>query len=131
MKLMTRDTDYAIRAMCFIAQKKDKIISVSELFKKTGIPRPFLRKILQILNNKGLLKSYKGKGGGFQLNNISREISLLDLIEAFQGPFELNKHIFKNKLCMHVKKCKLKKKIDNIEKKVKEELRKITLASLI
>jgi len=77
------------------------------------------------------LKSYKGKGGGFQLNNISREISLLDLIEAFQGPFELNKHIFKNKLCMHVKKCKLKKKIDNIEKKVKEELRKITLASLI
>jgi len=131
MKLMTRDTDYAIRAMCFIAQKKEKIISVSELFEKTRIPRPFLRKILQILNNKGLLKSYKGKGGGFQLNNISREISLLDLIEAFQGPFELNKHIFKNKLCMHVKKCKLKKKIDNIEKKVKEELRKITLASLI
>jgi len=131
MKLMTRDTDYAIRAMCFIAQKKEKIISVSELFEKTRIPKPFLRKILQILNNKGLLKSYKGKGGGFQLNNISREISLLDLIEAFQGPFELNKHIFKNKLCMHVKKCKLKKKIDNIEKKVKEELRKITLASLI
>ena len=56
MKLITRDTDYAIRALCFIARFKKKIVSVSELVKVLKIPRPFLRKILQTLNKKRILK---------------------------------------------------------------------------
>ncbi|MCX5702041.1 MAG: hypothetical protein NTW64_03570 [Candidatus Omnitrophica bacterium] len=44
MKLITRDTDYAIRALCYIAKNKNEIISVRELVTKLKIPRPFLRK---------------------------------------------------------------------------------------
>ncbi|MBU2258562.1 MAG: Rrf2 family transcriptional regulator, partial [Candidatus Omnitrophica bacterium] len=65
MKLITRDTDYALRALCFIAKNKDKVTPAPELVAKLKIPRPFLRKILQSLDKNGLLKSYKGKGGGF------------------------------------------------------------------
>ena len=64
MKLITRDTDYAIRALCCIAKRKETIISVDKLVKQLRIPRPFSRKILQTLNKRKILRSYKGTSGG-------------------------------------------------------------------
>lgn len=87
MKLITRDTDYAVRALCFIAENKGKIVSVSELVKVLKIPRPFLRKLLQILHRKRILKSFKGRGGGFQLAIPAERIYLVDLIKFFRGPY--------------------------------------------
>ena len=131
MKLITRDTDYAVRALCFIAGHKKEIISVSELVRKLKMPRAFLRKTLQVLNKKGLLKSYKGQGGGFALAFAPEIISLVDLVEIFQGPFELDRCIFKKKICPNTKTCKLKKKLDNIQKYIISELKDITLTSLL
>ncbi|MFC1576579.1 RrF2 family transcriptional regulator [Candidatus Omnitrophota bacterium] len=131
MKLITRDTDYAIRALCYIAKDKGKIVSVKKLVKDLKIPRPFLRKILQILNKENLLKSYKGKGGGFRLALDPAKIFVIDLIRVFQGPVNLSEHIFKKKVCSHIKVCILKKKLDTIEKYVISELASITVASLM
>ncbi len=131
MKLITRDTDYAIRALIFIAQAEKKIVSASELVKKLKIPRPFLRKILQVLNKKKLLKSYKGKGGGFVLAARPNKIFLLDLIEIFQGRLRLNECIFKKRICPNIKTCRLKKIIDSIQKYVISELRDVTLGLLL
>jgi len=131
VKLITRDTDYAIRALCHIAEHKKKIVSVKELTAKLKIPRPFLRKILQILNKNKVLISYKGKGGGFKLNVSSNKILLTELIKIFQGPFKLSNHVFKNKRCPNVDKCKLKKKLDAIEKYVNNKLKDITISCLL
>ncbi len=131
MKLITRDTDYAVRALCFIAKRKKDIVSVTELVKKLRIPRPFLRKILQILNTRGLLESYKGQGGGFKLARSAKKIFLVDLIEIFQGPFKLNECFFKRTICPHRRDCSLKEKIDSIERHVVSELKSITIASLL
>lgn len=131
MKLITRDTDYAIRAICFIARHKKKLISVSELARELKAPRPFLRKILQILNKKGVLISFKGQGGGFKLARSPRNIFIIDLIEIFQGPLKFNECIFKKKICPDAKKCALKKEIALIERYVLSELRFITIASLL
>lgn len=131
MKLITRDTDYAIRALCFIAKCGKEIVPVSELNRNLRIPGPFLRKILQILNKKRLLRSYKGKGGGFMLALAPNKIFLADLIEIFQGSLKLNECIFKKRICPDRKTCKLKKRIDNIQKQVISELKDITLASLL
>ncbi len=131
MKLITRDTDYAIRALCFIAKCEKEIVPVSELNRNLRIPGPFLRKILQILNKKRLLRSYKGKGGGFMLALAPNKIFLADLIEIFQGSLKLNECIFKKRICPDRKTCKLKKRIDNIQKQVISELKDITLASLL
>ncbi|MFZ5800974.1 MAG: RrF2 family transcriptional regulator [Candidatus Omnitrophota bacterium] len=128
---MTRNTDYAVRALRFIARNKDRIISVTELVKELKMPRPFLRKILQILNKKGILESYKGQGGGFILAIPAHKIFLVDLIEILQGPLKLNECIFKKKLCPDRDICGLRKAIDGIEKKVIRELKSITVASLL
>jgi Rrf2 family protein len=131
MKLITRDTDYAIRALCYIAKNKNDMVSVSELVRELRMPRPFLRKILQALNKKKYLRSYKGAGGGFKLNVRPDKIFLLDLIEIFQGPCRLSEHTFKNTLCPHTKNCKLKKRLDAIEKVMIKNLGDITISCII
>lgn len=131
MKLLTRDTDYAVRALCFIAKAKQEIVSVAQLVRCLKIPRPFLRKILQVLNQKKLLISYKGQGGGFRLAVAPNRIFLIDLMEIFQGKLKLNECLFKKKVCPSVKTCVLKKKIDAIERHTISELKTITVASLL
>ena len=131
MKLITRDTDYAIRAICFMAENGNGIVSVSELAQKLKIPRSFLRKILQVLNKKKVLTSFKGKSGGFKLRRRPRDIFITDLIKVFQGPIELNRCIFKKKLCSSVDRCILREKVGEIEQRVVSELGLITVESLL
>lgn len=131
MKLITRDTDYALRAICSIAKHKGKVVSVADLVKESKIPRPFLRKILQVLNKKGILHSYKGIGGGFVLAIEPRKIFLTDLIRIFQGEFRLNECFFKKAKCPHTAGCPLRKKICDIEAYVVKELKLINIGSLL
>ena len=131
MKLITRDTDYSIRALAFITGAGKDIVAVSELVNKLKIPRPFLRKILQVLNKKRLLKSYKGKGGGFRLAVAPDKILLLDLMRIFQGPLVINECIFKKRPCPNIKTCRLKKRIDKIQDYVILKLKGISLKTLL
>ena len=94
-------------------------------------PMFVLRKILQTLNRKGLLRSYKGKGGGFKLAVGPDRIFLLDLIKVFQGPLKINECTFKKEICPNVKICPLKEKLDSIEKYVISQLEPVTIASLL
>ena len=131
MKLITRNTDYAVRALCCIAEQKQEVISADQLVKSLEMPRPFLRKILQTLNKEGLLNSSKGKGGGFALAVSPGKITLTNVMKIFQGPLKLNECTFKKRVCPNVKDCLLKKKIDEIEKEVILRLKAITLESLL
>ncbi len=131
MKLIKRDTDYAIRAICYMAKEDRRLVSADELVKKLKIPRPFMRKILQILNNKKMARSYKGKGGGFAIKDDCGKIRIIDLIEAFQGPVRLNECLFKKSLCPNLKRCILKERIGRIEAGLISELKKITIGDLV
>lgn len=130
MKLITRDTDYALRALVYIAGRNNRKTSASELVSRLNIPRPFLRKLLQRLNKKGIVKSYKGQGGGFTLAADARQILLTDLIEIFQGRLRLNECLFKKRRCPDIARCPLHKAIGDIEKDLLLKLSFINLASL-
>ena len=131
MKLITRSTDYAMRALCYIAQQDKVSVSAAEMIAALGIPRPFLRKILQTLSGQGLLVSAKGQGGGFSMALPAGKIPLTDLIRIFQTTIQLNECVFKKKLCPNRSTCVLKKEIDSIEQYVLDRLRGITIASLV
>ena len=131
MKLITRNTDYAVRALCCIAEQKQEVISADQLVKSLEMPRPFLRKILQTLNKEGLLNSSRGKDGGFALAVSPGKITLTDVMKIFQGPIKLNECKFKKSDCPYISDCLLKKKIDEIEKEVIAKLKAITIASII
>lgn len=130
MKLITRNTDYAMRALCYMAGQEKESVPVPEMVGVLRIPRPFLRKLLQIMSSEGILRSYKGQGGGFALAKRPQEIPLTDLIRIFQGAIELNECIFKKKICPNRGACRLKCEIDAIERDVLKRLHGITIASL-
>lgn len=131
MKLITKDTDYAIRALCVIAESKKRVFPVKELVRLTGVPRAFLRKILQSLSLKGIVTSCKGKGGGFSLAGDPHVITINDLIEVFQGPVRVCLHTLGKKECPKINKCRLKREFDTIERELTARLRSITIASLL
>lgn len=130
MKLVTRNTDYALRAICYIA-KQNKIVTVTELVKALGVPRPFMRKILQQLSKEKILESYKGQSGGFKLELLPKEIFVIKIMRIFQGPVGLNGCFLKKDICPNKGKCVLRKKIHRIENNVLTQLRQINIASLI
>jgi len=131
VKLITRDTDYAVRALVFIAGHKCERISVSRLVKELKIPRPFLRKILQILNKKNILTSYKGLNGGFVLGVPADKISLMSLMEIFQGPLRLNECMFKKRLCPNRSICALRAIVSGIEEKAFLKLKSTRISALL
>ena len=131
MKLITREIDYAIRALIYLADNGEKIIPVTELVEELGITRPFLRKIMQELAKADLVRSYKGNKGGFLLKKKPEDIYLIDLVEVFQGKFSLNECILNKDICPNIGDCILKDRVDDIEEKVKKDLKSINLKSLI
>ena len=130
MKLITRNTDYALRALCYLSKHKN-LISVEELVKKLGVPRPFMRKILQQLSKKRIMESFKGQKGGFRLKLPPEKIYIMAIMRIFQGRLELNECFLKKNVCPNKGKCALSKKLRLIEKSVFKQLKEITIASLI
>ena len=130
MKLVTRNTDYALRALCYMSKQKD-VVTVGQLVKKLGVPRPFMRKILQQLNKERILESYKGRGGGFKLKATPEKIYMVEIMRIFQGQVGLNGCFLKKEVCPNKGKCVLRRKIRSIEEGMLEQLRQITIASLV
>ena len=130
MKLITKNTNYAVRALCFMAKDSSRVYSVNQLVRELKLSRPFLRKILQRLNKEGMLRSYKGKGGGFILARPAQRIFLAEMIRIFQGPVNFINCLIKKRICSAAKHCALKRKIEEIERYVVKELNSITIESL-
>jgi Rrf2 family protein len=131
MKLITRDTDYSVKALIYIARNNGRVVDITELVREMDAPRPFLRKILQSLTAGGILKSHKGKNGGFELARKPENIFLIDIMEIFQGKFKLSECLFKKDICPNINNCTLKSKIDVLEAMVEDNLKEATLASLV
>jgi len=114
-----------------MVKNKKEVVSASYLAKFLGVPKPFLRKALQILNDNGVLSSFKGRGGGFSLAKEPKNIFLWDIMRIFQGRFSLNECFLRKRLCPNIKKCLLRKKIRRIEDYVASQLKGITIDSLL
>src|SRR5437773_10910505 len=86
MKL-TRASSYAIHALVFMAaQKKNRPVASHHIAKSRGIPERFLLKVLKPLVAARVLHSIKGPNGGYRLAKAAGDISLLDVVEAVDGP---------------------------------------------
>ncbi len=86
MKL-TRASSYAIYAMVHIAGYKPNVpLASHEIAQAHNIPERFLLKVLKPLVSAGLLHSVKGPRGGYRLARSASQISMLDVVEAVEGP---------------------------------------------
>jgi Rrf2 family protein len=86
MKL-TRASSYALHAVAYMAiQKSDKPVASHHIAQARGIPERFLLKVLKPLVSARVLLSIKGPNGGYRLARTPQEISMLEILEAVDGP---------------------------------------------
>jgi len=90
--MLSRRADYGVRAMVDMALQSPTTRSiVSEIAKRQDIPASFLAKIVPRLARAGLVRTALGAGGGITLAAPPAEISLLQIIQAIDGPLALNR----------------------------------------
>lgn len=89
--MLSRRADYGVRAMLDVALRSpDNRSIVSEIAERQRIPAHFLAKIVPRLARAGLLRTSLGASGGVSLGIPADQITLLQIIEAIDGPLMLN-----------------------------------------
>lgn len=98
--LITRATEYAIRAVLHLAkQPKGEIVLKKDICREQGVTPAFLTKILQPLIKAGIVGSQRGVGGGFFLVKDPKEITLYDIVAIQEGPLHLNQCLVREGAC--------------------------------
>jgi len=89
---LTREGEYGIRSVVHLAMHgQERVVLARDIAQVQDIPESFLRKILQTLVRNGLIRSRRGAKGGFVLAKPPEQVTLLEIIEAVEGPLLLNK----------------------------------------
>ena len=90
MKL-NRSTGYGLLAVAYIAQNKDQgLILSQDVSKKYNISLEYLLKIMQQLVRARILQSKRGPRGGFSMARPATKITMLDVVEAVEGTFDIS-----------------------------------------
>lgn len=131
---LNQATDYAFRIVIFLArQKPDKIIDARQISEMEKIPIRFLLKTIRLLTHAGIVRSYRGIKGGYQLAKYPEQITLKDVVEAVEGPIAINKCLVNAEDCNKDATgwCPIHKALANVQKVTNEELAKYNFAELI
>jgi len=131
MRPISKKGDYAIRGMVYLAsQPPGRVVLVSEIARAMDIPPLFLAKIFQQFNKLGLVKSFRGSGGGFLLGRSPEEITLCEIVEAVEGPIMPNRCVLSDGACNREKRCTVHPVWKKVEKSIIDILRGVTLKDL-
>ncbi|NWF65063.1 MAG: Rrf2 family transcriptional regulator [Chloroflexi bacterium] len=105
---ITRQADYAVRAVLHLARNVESRTATSAIAEEQKIPPSFLAKIISQLSIAGLLHTSRGARGGVTLAREPKEITLLEVIEAIDGPIQLNECVGDTGSCSFDKNCPLR-----------------------
>ncbi len=106
---ITRQADYAVRAVLYLARLgTDHRAATSQIAQEQQIPPSFLAKIVSQLSVAGLLQTSRGARGGVSLARSPEDISLLEVVEAIDGPIMLNECVSGNGVCTFGDTCPMR-----------------------
>jgi Rrf2 family protein len=128
---LTNAGEYAVRAMLSMAlQPKGTVSTILDVAREGDIPLPFLRKIVPLLTRSGYLHSSRGIGGGISLAKEADAITLLDVVEAIEGPMMLNNCLLEPTMCHRQPYCAVHLVWREAQEKLKETLGRYSIAEL-
>jgi Rrf2 family protein len=106
---ITRQADYALRAMLYLAQlEPNQRAATSQIADEQHIPPSFLAKIISQLSIAGLIHTSRGARGGVSLARPPEEVSVLEVVEAIDGPIALNECTHGVSACPFGENCPLR-----------------------
>ena len=106
---ITRQADYAVRAIYYLSTLgPNGRASTSQIAKEQHIPPSFLAKIISQLSVAGLLHTSRGARGGVTLAMDPTKITMLDVVEAIDGPILLNECVANTHGCHFDAECSMR-----------------------
>jgi Rrf2 family protein len=128
---ISRKIDYGLRAMIYLASIDPKaVVPFREIARQMMVPEDFLAKILKTLVDGGLVRSTRGPHGGYALAKPSSDVSVLDVIEAVEGPVAINVCLDGEDPCGKAAACTMVDVWKRGQEKMLEVYREAKLASL-
>jgi len=131
MEVIRRNTGYGLRALVHMAVSSDGAsFNAEELAEAAETTVGFMHKILQALRHAGIVASKRGPGGGFRLARERDEVTLLEAVEALQGPLTVNRCVIGLELCHRSDACPLRPTWVKVQREMEQALGDTTLADI-
>ena|SRR6266496_2792535 len=134
MLKINRQTDYAVRVLLALAKRgEDARLSSADIQQEMLIPKAFMSRIVAQLSHAGLINTFPGRDGGLMLPHPASQITLRDVVEAFEGPILLS-------ACLQVKgdddcpfqaNCPVRPKWGRVQIAMLREIASITFEDLV
>ena len=129
---ITRQADYAVRAVLHLARVGNSERSATSMVaKEQNIPPSFLAKIISQLSIAGLLHTSRGARGGVTLAREPKDITLLEVVEAIDGPIQLNECVGNTGACTFDENCPIKPVWCDAQDELVKRLQNTTFAQML
>jgi len=130
MVRISKLTDYGVLVMSHLARTPQVTTSACELADKLSLPNPTVSKILKYLTQNGLLTSQRGPSGGYMLSRAPDRITLMEIIDALEGPLALTECSAKDSACVIEAECSMRNQWKGINRFIYDLLAQIDLVKL-
>lgn len=131
MLRVTKLTDYATVVLSVLAAQADVVLSASELAERAGLESPTVSKLLKPLAQAGLVEGFRGTNGGYRLARLAADISLIEIVEAMEGPLGMTECSLHDGHCGLEAHCGVRANWRQINDVVIDTLRSVTLAQML
>jgi Rrf2 family protein len=89
MLKISKLTDYGLLASVYLARHAGEVAAAREIAEFYHLPLPVITKVLKALHTSGVIRSHRGVGGGYSFDRDAEAVTLGQLIEVFEGPWDL------------------------------------------
>lgn len=129
---VNRKTDYAVRVVLALSKKPQGTrLPTSEIGREMLIPPSLLQRIVAELASGGFIKTQPGREGGVTLAHLPSEITLLQVVQRFEGPIILSNCILKEGDCPFENKCPVSCQWKRLNDLLIAEMSRVTFEQLV
>jgi FeS assembly SUF system regulator len=131
MLRVTKLTDYATVVLTVLAARPGQVLSASELAEAAGLEAPTVAKLLKPLAQAGLVTGLRGANGGYRLAHPAEAISLIQIVEAMEGPLAITDCSNDHSTCGIAHQCGVRSQWRLINDVLADALRGVSLAQML
>lgn len=131
MLRVTKLTDYATVVLTVLAARPGEVLSATELAEYAGLEATTVSKLLKPLAQAKLVEGLRGVRGGYRLNRAAADITLIEIVEAMEGPLAITECSHEQSQCGIAEQCGVRSNWRLINDVVADALRGVTLAQML
>ena len=131
MLRVTKLTDYATVVLAALADAPIRVHSAAELAERSRLELPTVSKVLKPLAHAGLVTGFRGATGGYRLARPANQISLIEIVEAIEGPLGMTECSGEHSSCELEPHCGVQGQWRQINDIISDTLRGMTLAQML